>query len=251
MDPIILLWIGLILFSYLYGSINNAVILSRIIRCDIRKLGSGNPGTMNMIRTFGLGWGILTLVLDALKGVVPSLLGWYFLGDFMQFSDDRIGLCVCAIAVLVGHMFPVYYQFKGGKGVASTIGICAVLNPVMTAISFVAGVLTILITQLGFLGSFVILGIPLVYEAVEAFMAGGEANVILGACSLVIYAVVIFMHRGNLVRFFKGVENKTVLIGKNRSSKQLKDQVRQEKEIEKEQAKQRKARKEDDPPAEN
>ena len=111
--------------SYLMGSVNNAIIICKTLGLDIRQLGSGNPGTMNMIRSLGLHWGFLTLILDAVKGIVPALLGWYFLGEeVMEFGADKMGLYLCALAGIIGHMFPIYYQFKGGKGVASTLGVC-------------------------------------------------------------------------------------------------------------------------------
>ena len=199
----IFLWIVLCVFAYLYGSVNNAVIISVLAKKDIRKLGSGNPGTMNMFRSLGFWYGLLTLVLDALKGVIPSLLGSLLLG--------KLGLYVCATLSILGHIFPVYYKFRGGKGVATTIGVCFVLNWWITLISFALGVLSIVITKLGFLGSFIILGLPCVFESVMCFIGG---DVIGGVILIVLYALIILMHRKNLVRFFTGKENKTYLFAK-------------------------------------
>lgn len=211
----VLYWIILILFSYTYGSVNNAIIISNLIfHKDIRTIGSGNPGSMNMFRSFGIGGGLLTLVLDGLKGAIPSLLGWFILGQQFAFGSDRIGLYVCAVFVLIGHIFPVFYKFKGGKGVASSIGICFVMNPLVTAISFVAGVLLLIVTKYGFITSFIILGAPCIYESVVEFSRG---NVFYGIVILLIYAAVIFMHRGNIARFVKGKENKTVLFGRKKA----------------------------------
>ena len=132
----ILMYVAFIGVSYLAGSVNNAIIICRLLGYDIRSLGSGNPGAMNMIRSVGLWWGVLTLVMDALKGALPALAGWFFLGDFCSFEGSRIGACLCGLGVIAGHIFPVYYKFKGGKGVASTLGICMVLNPLLGALSF-------------------------------------------------------------------------------------------------------------------
>ena len=186
MNPVytVLLWVALTAFSYFYGSVNNAILISGILKRDIRQMGSGNPGAMNMFRSMGIGIGLLTLFLDGLKGAIPSLLGWYFLGDFMQFSDSRIGLYVCAVVVLIGHLFPVNYKFKGGKGVASTIGICAVINPLITSITFVCGAIVLLVTKYGFLASFTVLGVPCIYECVVEILAG---NYIEGIIILLIF----------------------------------------------------------------
>lgn len=217
MSPVyqVLLWVGLIAFAYFYGSVNNAIVISSILKRDIRKMGSGNPGAINMFRSMGVGIGILTLTLDALKGAIPSLLGWWLLGDFMQLSSDRIGLYVCAAVVLIGHLFPIYYKFKGGKGVASTIGICFVINPLISAITFVCAAIVLFASKIGFLASFTAIGIPCVYECVVEMING---NYIEGAIILLIFATVVFMHRANIKRFIKGEENKTILFGKNKTS---------------------------------
>ncbi len=207
----IFLWIVLCVFSYLLGSINNAVIISVLAKKDIRKQGSGNPGSMNMFRSLGFWYGLLTLTLDALKGVIPALLGWFVLGDKFMFGENRIGLYVCSTIVILGHIFPIFYKFKGGKGVATTMGVCFVVNWWMTLISFVAGVLSIVITKLGFLGSFIILGLPCIYQSVICFIGG---DIVGGIILIVLYALVIFMHRKNLIRFFQGKENKTYIFAK-------------------------------------
>ncbi len=207
----IFLWIVLCLFSYLYGSVNNAVIISVLAKKDIRKQGSGNPGSMNMFRSLGFWFGLLTLTLDALKGVIPALLGWFVLGAKFSFGGSRIGLYACATLAILGHIFPIFFKFKGGKGVATTMGVCFVLNWWMTLISFVAGVLSIVITKLGFLGSFIILGLPCIFESVWCFIYG---DIIGGIILIVLYMLVIFMHRKNLIRFFQGKENKTYIFAK-------------------------------------
>ena len=98
----VLFYFLFMIISYLMGSVNNALIICKILGLDIRQLGSGNPGTMNMVRSLGLHWGLLTLVLDAVKGVVPALLGWYFLGEeSMAFGPDKMGMYLCAASVII------------------------------------------------------------------------------------------------------------------------------------------------------
>ena len=207
----IFLWIVLGIFSYLYGSVSNAIIISSFAKKDVRNLGSKNPGTMNMFRALGFWYGLPTLILDISKGIIPSLIGWYVLGEPFTFGATRIGLYVCATLSIIGHVFPVFYKFKGGKGVAGTIGVCFLLDWKITLISFVVGVIIIVITKIGFLGSFFILGVPCIFESINCFVTG---DVIGGIVLLVLYAFVIFMHRKNIVRFFKGTENKTYLFEK-------------------------------------
>lgn len=220
----IFLWIVLCVFAYLYGSVNNAVIISVLAKKDIRKQGSGNPGSMNMFRSLGFWFGLLTLTLDALKGVIPALLGWFILGTPFSFAGSKIGLYVCSTVAILGHIFPIFFKFKGGKGVATTMGVCFVLNWWMTLISFIAGVLSIVITKLGFLGSFIILGLPSIFESVMCFIHG---DVVGGIILIVLYLLVIFMHRKNLIRFFQGKENKTYIFAKlfKTKNKEVEEQV--------------------------
>ena len=102
--------------SYFVGNINNAVMISRMKGKDIRQCGSGNPGTMNMLRTYGKFLGVLTLILDVLKGVIPCLLGWLFMGDgqFLRMGSDKLGMYVAGFFAVLGHIYPVVFKFKGG-----------------------------------------------------------------------------------------------------------------------------------------
>ena len=185
----IVAYVACIFVSYLGGSVNNAIIICRILGYDIRNLGSGNPGAMNMVRSVGLWWGALTLFMDAIKGALPALLGWYLLGTPFSFDGSRIGACVCGLGVIIGHIFPIYYKFKGGKGVASTLGICIVLNPWLGLASFVMLLIVIIVTKIGFIGSFVGVGIPLIVESVREFYMGDYVG---GVALLAILAAIIF-----------------------------------------------------------
>lgn len=211
----VLFYFLFMLLSYLMGSVNNAIIICRFLNLDIRQLGSGNPGAMNMIRSVGFWWGALTLVMDALKGAVPALFGWYFLGSPYSFDGSRLGACVCGLMVIVGHMFPIFYKFKGGKGVASALGVCFVLNPGLAAFSFALLVAIILITKIGFVASFVGVGIPLIAESVAEFLVG---DIIGGMFLLVILCAIIYMHRSNIQRLIEGRENKISLFGSRKNA---------------------------------
>ncbi len=112
--------------SYLIGCFNFALLISKIKHKDVRTMGSGNPGTMNMSRQFGLKIGGITLFCDMLKGGLPLLVaylvfkGYVFAGTDVLVSD--LARYVCGVSVIVGHIYPITMKFKGGKGIASTLG---------------------------------------------------------------------------------------------------------------------------------
>ena len=143
--------------SYFIGNINTAVALSKLKGKDIRKCGSGNPGTMNMIRTFGKPFGALTLLLDVAKGVLPSLLGWLFMGngEFLRLGADRLGLYVGGLCAEIGHIYPVAMKFKGGKGVATLLGVCLTCKPVIWVASMAVGIAFLFVAKIGSLTSFI------------------------------------------------------------------------------------------------
>ena len=216
--------IGLIVGSYFFGNINFSIIISNFLKRDVRREGSGNPGTMNMLRSFGVKLGALTLVLDAIKGAVPAIIGWWLIGgtsdnpmaEMMAFGTDKTGLFIAGISVVIGHVFPVLYKFKGGKGVASSIGVCFVASPIISAIAFVIGLIFMFTVKIGSLTSFIITGIPLIYCGVNAILGGRIAEGVLALC---IYAIILCAHHANFVRIFTGNEKQTVLFGKNKSAK--------------------------------
>ena len=209
--------VSLIFGAYLFGNINVSIIISHFKNRDVRNEGSGNPGTMNMLRSFGIKLGILTLVLDAVKGAVPALLGWWLLGkgEMFSFGTDKIGLFIGGISVVMGHIFPVFYKFKGGKGVAASIGVCFVAAPIVALIAFLVGVVFILTVKIGSLTSFIMTGIPLIYCSVTAFSSG---RIIEGVLAAAIYVIILLAHHSNFARIFKGEEKQIILFGKNKSA---------------------------------
>lgn len=200
-----------IIICYLLGNVNNALIISKLKKKDIRSQGSGNPGAMNMFRNYGFTIGLITLVLDALKGALACAVGWFIVGEF-SFTGTELGKYVGAISVIVGHIFPVFLKFKGGKGIASTIGICFVLNPAIAGIALAVGFVFILITKMGAVTSFIIIAFPL---ALDALRLSADPNNM--PCILIIFAIFVitlWAHRQNLMRLFSGKENKTDLFKK-------------------------------------
>ncbi len=218
--------IAVIVCAYFLGNVNFSIIISNLKHRDVRKVGSGNPGTMNMLRSFGVRLGALTLVLDAIKGVVPAVIGWLLLGadsplcggEKFAFGNDEIGLYIGGLSAVIGHCFPVIYKFKGGKGVATTIGVALVANPIVTLISVFAAFLFLISIKIGALASFIAIGCPLVYTATTAFISGKTVE---GILALVILMLVIAMHYANIIRIFKGEEKPVVLFGKNKTAKKM------------------------------
>lgn len=215
---IILVIIG----SYLFGNINTALIISKVKKQDVRKMGSGNPGSMNMFRNYGVVLGLVTLLCDALKGAIPCLVGWWLLGDEFLFSADRFGLYLGGLCVIVGHIFPVFLKFKGGKGIASSIGVCLVADPLVTAIMFAVGVAFIIVTKMGSITSFLIISMPLALEGFKASAVSGYMGLIQVLMIFALFSLTLFAHRKNIVKLFMGKESKTVLFGKNKSAKKNK-----------------------------
>lgn len=123
--------IAVVIAAYFIGSVNFAVIFARaFLKKDVRNLGSGNAGATNVMRTAGFLPGILTFVCDALKGFLASYLGKLVFGLVMSSGIDWLdpiyGAYLCGIACMLGHVFPIFFQFKGGKGAATSVGIYAV-----------------------------------------------------------------------------------------------------------------------------
>ena len=118
--PVFVKFIIVVLVGYFIGNINFAIIISKFKKNDIRTHGSGNPGTMNMTRTFGVKVGIVVMALDMLKGVLSALLGYWLLKEN---SLSTIGLFTGGLSAVVGHIYPIIYKFTGGKGNDNTVGI--------------------------------------------------------------------------------------------------------------------------------
>ncbi len=202
-----LIFSAFVICGYLIGNISFARILSKQMHNDITKLGSGNPGTMNMARNFGFGIGLLNLILDVVKAVIPCLCA-YFVAKTYFANLTNILVYTTGLSIVIGNMYPVFYKFKGGKGIAVALGIFAVIYPLWFAGSIVAGFLFLIITKIGSLTSLlVMLGLSVVGIVYNTHFV----EIIL-IC--VLYALLLFAHRKNLVRLFTGQESKVELFKK-------------------------------------
>ncbi len=230
------LWYWLILIavcSYFIGCFNFAVLISKCKHKDVRKMGSGNPGTMNMTREFGLGIGALTLLCDALKGGVPLLIchfvfrGSVFAGTQIAVSDFM--RYYAGFFVIIGHIYPVTMHFKGGKGIASTIGIIVFGLSVevwwaIFPILFVYGISIIAyiaLTEWGSMGSLYAVSVGMVVQGIVYWVRYQDClsnGWVIGMLLLLFAfcAVTWFAHRANIARLLSGEEHHTTVIKKKK-----------------------------------
>lgn len=210
---------------YFVGCFNFARLISRKKNKDITKIGSGNPGTMNMSREFGLKVGLLTFVCDALKGGVPALVS-YFLYRGYQFAGtdfivSDLTRYFCGLFVIIGHIFPVTMGFKGGKGIASTLGLfwfgLSCENAWWILLGFAIAVLLvgfIYFTEWGSLGSLLgVTGVSIIQMLIFFLEHGKNAvNAYMVCAYLAIFAINVLTwcaHHENIVRLFAGEEHHT------------------------------------------
>ena len=191
----VLKWILVLVVSYLLGCIQTGVIISGAQHVDIRAHGSKSTGTTNVFRVLGAKASLVTFVGDVLKGVLACLLGLWLLGN--------TGASLAGIAVVLGHMYPVFYKFKGGKGVATSLGTSLVLNPLLGLILLAVSAVGIAITHVVSIFSIVSL---VAFGLINPFLCkGGVAEIIY---SIVLALLVVWAHRTNIKRLLSGTENK-------------------------------------------
>ncbi len=186
--------------AYLLGSLNFAIILSaKEYHQDIRTFGSKNAGMTNMMRTYGKKAAALTLLGDALKAVVSALIGYVLLGMF--------GAYIAGLFCIIGHMFPVYYGFRGGKGVVTVAASILMCDPLVFLILFVFFVLIVLATKYISLGSIMcMLLYPIILDRVSRLLVGHTSPFIIIAILMAV--LIIVKHHENIGRLLKGTESK-------------------------------------------
>ena len=186
--------------AYLLGSISTGVLLSRwLFHDDVRKHGSGGTGATNMLRTYRLKAALLTFAGDAAKAALAVGLGLLLAG--------REGGCIAAVFAVVGHMFPLYFGVRGGKGIACTVGAVAVLYPILLLPLAVLWAIPVLLSRCISLGS-IIAGAALTPAVVLWCHGQGAAPAIPVGCAAVMTLLILWAHRENMVRLARGEENK-------------------------------------------
>ena len=199
-------YIVMAIIAYAIGSVNFSVIFSRkFAGFDVREKGSGNAGTTNMLRTVGKKAAIITLVCDILKGVVSILIA-ILIGNIAKDVDKAILVQIAGFCAVLGHTFPIFFVFRGGKGVATCLGILLLTNWQIGLICLTFGVLLIAITRMVSLGSIMA---AILYPILTIFIHENyivDGNYVIFGILLGLF--VVFNHRKNLQRIISGTENK-------------------------------------------
>ena len=200
----VIIFILFMLCSYMLGNISIArIITTRNNKKGITKEGSGNPGTMNMLRTYGFAFAVFTFVTDAIKGFIPALIGLLYYGSYCGVEMAQIASMVFGLCAVLGHTFPIIYKFKGGKGIATTFGIFVVLDPIATLITFAIMFVIFYVIKLGSVISMVVILSLGLYNTLTVL----SGNII---AILVIWTVIVldvYLHKKNFVRLIEDREN--------------------------------------------
>lgn len=200
-------YILMAVIAYAIGSVNFSVILSKkMAGFDVREKGSGNAGTTNMLRSVGKGAAALTLILDIAKGLVAILIA-IIIGKFSNETDPAILVQIAGFFAVLGHTFPVFFGFRGGKGVATSLGVLLLINPLIGVICLVFALVVMAFTRMVSLGSIMaaILFPVLTLFIKDNYITEGYTYVFFGIAMAIL---VIFNHRTNLKRIYNGTENR-------------------------------------------
>lgn len=200
-------YIIIAVIAYAIGSINFSVIFSRkFAGFDVREKGSGNAGTTNMLRTVGKKAAVITLICDILKGVVSILIA-LLIGKIAKEVDVSLLVQIVGICVIVGHTFPIFFEFKGGKGIATALGVLLMTNWQIGLICLVFALVLMILTRMVSVGS---VAAAILFPVLTLFLSSEhyitEGNYFI--YSLIIAIIVLFNHRSNIKRLLNGTENK-------------------------------------------
>lgn len=190
-------WLG----AYFIGGISFAYAIGKVVKkIDLREHGSGNLGATNVLRVLGSKWGIFCLVLDALKGALPVLLAMNHFG-----SANHLAVLATGIFAILGHIFTPYLSFHGGKGVATSLGVFAVLAPFPVFLAFLLFLFVVLLLGYVSLGSVLgAISVPISFY----FFNGLENYEVLFGLLVALALMIVWTHRTNMRRLFTGHERK-------------------------------------------
>ena len=207
-----ILVIILIIFAYLLGSASSAILLCRLYyNVDIRLLGSKNPGASNVQREFGWKMGLAVFIIDALKGAAAVSLA--YLTELPSTDERFVSLqLLLGLAVMLGHIFPIFFKFKGGKGVSVLVGILAAMHPWAMIICLVIFIITLLITKYISLSVLVAsIFYPIMINSVFGLWLIPDETITLRIFSFVAVAIIWLSHISNIKRLINHTENKFYL----------------------------------------
>ena len=194
------------IIAYLLGSISFSIIISKkMAGFDVREKGSGNAGATNVLRSVGKKAAILTLICDCLKGVLAILVA-FVVGKIVKNLDESLLIQLAGVFVILGHTFPVFFKFKGGKGVATSLGVLLMTNWQIGLICLVFALVLMVLTRFVSLGS---IGAAILFPVLTVFIHTNylvSGNYIIFA--IILAVLVVFNHRTNVQRLLAGKENK-------------------------------------------
>ena len=194
------------IIAYLIGSINFSVIISKkMAGFDVREKGSGNAGTTNMLRAVGKKAAAITLICDILKGVVAILIAM-LIGKIVKNSNIALLVQIAGVAVILGHTFPIFFGFKGGTGVATSLGVLIMSNYQIGLICLVFALVLMVLTQMVSVGS---IAAAILYPVLTLFIPQNyivSGNYLI--YSIILAVLIVFNHRENVKRLLNGTENK-------------------------------------------
>ncbi|MDI3509125.1 MAG: acyl phosphate:glycerol-3-phosphate acyltransferase [Clostridiales bacterium] len=184
-----------VIIGYLIGSISTALIVSQVMgHIDIRQYGSGNAGATNIARVLGKRAGAITLIADLLKGVIAVLIG--------QWLGGQWGAVLAGMAAILGHNWPIYFQFRGGKGVATTLGAALVISPLIGLLMLLIAGAIILVTRYVSLGSIIA---SIAYPILVLIISPDPWLILFSIFTCV---MIIARHKSNIKRLLTGSESK-------------------------------------------
>lgn len=196
------------IIAYLLGSISFSVIISKkMAGFDVREKGSGNAGSTNVLRTVGKKAAVLTLICDCLKGVLAILIA-YIAGNIVKDIDKSLLVQLAGIFVVIGHTFPVFFKFKGGKGVATSLGVLLMVNWQIGLICLVFALVLMALTRMvsmGSVGAAVLFPVLVLFIHTNYTIPEGSSYFVY---SIILALIVAFNHRSNIQRILNGTENK-------------------------------------------
>ena len=203
------LWFSLVIIvCYLIGNVNFARVIARVFKHeDITTKGSGNPGMMNMLRNYGIGYALLTLLLESIKAGVPALVCGYIFANQGLFE---VAFFTAGFSVVLGHNFPVFYKFKGGKGIACTFGMF-LFSPFwwLSIVMFFVWAVFLYFVDYAFLASLGFVSSLTIAWIVKLCIVQPTLWWVALIILCVNFALDLFLHRSNFRRWFKGTENHT------------------------------------------
>lgn len=203
------------MLAYLLGSINFALVISRVFyHKDIRDYGSGNAGMTNVLRTFGKIPAVLTLLGDFLKGIIVIFVADVLITYLGGYPDFMLGLEIVGLFALLGHVYPIYYNFKGGKGVLVSAGIILALDPLTLGILVLVFLLFFGVTRIISVGSIAAaITYPITTLIINILQSLSIFTIITNVFIALLYAAfILYLHRANIKRLLAGEEPK---IGEN------------------------------------